>query len=73
MKTNKSMPLKTRQKKTSSKESINNGCVGFIALSRENKVLAVESNPDRAYSVAVKNGCESPKILEFDYLETELA
>ena len=67
MKTMKLDTANAKQRRTNTKEAINNACVGFIALSRENEIVAIESNPDRAYSVAVKNGCESPKILEFEF------
>ena len=57
------------QKPIRSTDGRRNEYVGFVALSRNNDVIAIESTPDRAYSAAIVSGDESPRVVQYEYLE----
>jgi len=44
---------------------------GFFALDRQQRIIALESNPERVRAVAISLGCESPRILGGDELSKE--
>jgi len=41
---------------------------GFFALDGKQRIVTVESNPERARSRAISLGCENPRVLDAEYL-----